>query len=141
MLKIKDVLYHQLLESMPIVPPETGGILGGNNNTISELFFDKIEYNEVFASYKPNISLLNRCIWKWHNVGIEFMGCFHTHPVSQRTLSQADKKYIDAIMRAIPVKNTVLYFPLIIPKKEIIIYKAKRDGKDVYISDAEMIIV
>lgn len=72
---------------MPVVSPETGRILGGNNGIVSELLFDKIEYNEAFASYKSDTRLLNRYILKWHNDGIEFMGCFHTHPISERKLS------------------------------------------------------
>lgn len=138
MMKIKSVLYHRLLESMPVVPPETGGILGGNNGIVSELFFDRIEYNEAFASYKPDTRLLNRCILEWYNDGIEFMGCFHTHPISERKLSGADKKYIDSIMRTMPMENAVLYFPIVIPKKEVIIYKALKNGEEVCIIGDEM---
>lgn len=49
---------------MPVVSPETGRILGGNNGIVSELLFDKIEYNEAFASYKSDTRLLNRYILK-----------------------------------------------------------------------------
>lgn len=64
MMKIKSTLYHRFLKLMPVVSPETGRILGGNNGIVSELLFDKIEYNEAFASYKSDTRLLNRYILK-----------------------------------------------------------------------------
>lgn len=123
-MRLTKRLYSQLLSS-PAYPPETGGILGGNGE-LAERCVRDICTGE-FDVYTPNTAYLNQAIAVWSKEGTLFMGVFHTHPEGCRELSYADIRYITAIMQVFDERRS-LFFPIVIPQKEIIGFRAeKRD--------------
>ena len=107
----------------PACPPETGGILGGNGIVIDCRVMD----GSVGSgdTYSPDTAFLNRAVASWCEEGRLFMGMFHTHPEGCCELSRADIRYINRIMQAF-CAGRYLYFPVVIPQKEIIGFRAEK---------------
>lgn len=134
-MKILRKAYNSLLNDTPPLPPETGGILGGNDGIISEIFFDQNEdIHNAPAIYVPNIGLINKTIESWERTGISFYGMFHSHYSRDRELSPGDRKYILEIMRAMPRTISRLYFPIILPGEAVFGYHADRWNSEVHIA-------
>ena len=125
-MKINKEIYDEILKYTPVVPPETGGIIGQQNGTIGYAEFDSGTAQRESAVYIPNIEKLNSVIEKWNSSGIEFVGMFHSHPIGQETLSMDDIEYIHSVFDSMPDSVTELYFPIVIPKSHIISYKVIR---------------
>lgn len=126
-MKICKEVLNDILNSMPIIPPEAGGIIGGKKGKINIWEFD-LGYKEEGCMYCPNVESLNNTIEIWINEGFDFMGIFHVHFGGAKTLSEGDKKYIQEIMNAMPDAIKKLYFPIIVqPEKELCSYKAVRN--------------
>lgn len=109
---------------------ECGGILGSNKNeVIDNVVIDTVSHKSgKKCSYAPNVEFFNECILKWQNQSIRFLGIFHTHFMGVKTLSMADKKYIETIMTAMPEEVDYLYFPIfVLPQKEFSGYIARRN--------------
>lgn len=128
-MRILRSVTDKINDSISGLPPETGGILGSSDNKIIDtVVFDlPAPENTRPCSYFPNVEFLNQNIDQWQNNGISFMGIFHTHFGGVKTLSSGDKKYINAIMCAMPKGINTLYFPLyVLPERELVCYKAER---------------
>ncbi len=128
-MKITTSAYNKLYNLTPKKPPECGGILGSaHDGYITDVILDKIK-NPTYKAcqYEPNVEFLNACIDEWSANKIIFKGVFHTHFAGVKTLSNADIKYIYAIMNNMPDEITHLYFPVfVIPNQELVCYKAER---------------
>ena len=141
-MKILKNTYHLILENTPILPPETGGILGGYNGIISTVQFDQdSSIHNTPAIYYPNISLFNQIIKNWGDIGIVFYGIFHSHYTRNKDLSTWDKKYIYKIMQAMPSHIQQLYFPIVFPHKTILGYQASKKGSLIHITCSEIEII
>lgn len=128
-MKISKNALQALNEFITGQPPETGGILGSNDNEIiTTVILDRVvEASTRHCSYTPNVNFLNDCIDNWMHKNIKFMGVFHTHFMGVKTLSKADKQYIYRIMEVMPNDLTFLYFPVfVLPDRKLSCYKAKR---------------
>lgn len=124
------------------LPPETGGILGSRDNElIDEVVMDTPSpTNTRPCSYYPNVDFLNQNIRSWQNNGVSFAGIFHTHFGGARALSCGDKKYINAIMSAMPKQVEYLYFPVfVLPDREMICYRAVRANGNIDICAENLI--
>lgn len=131
-MKIEKCFYKKFLSSCTNVPPEIGGILGGNSGVITDIIIDDHMAISKKAVYIPDIKFLNRKIEEWENHNIEFYGIFHTH-MSDNTLSNDDRINIEKIMYSMPKQIEKLYFPIVIPKKEMKVYAAKRQNSKINI--------
>ncbi len=138
-MKISEYIYNQLL-NLPFVPPETGGILGGRGRLIDHMVLDT-EGGHANGSYTPAVSFLNRSIHAWRKRDICFYGIFHTHLPNWIGLSQADVRYINSIMLAMPQAIDKLYFPIVHPTLSIESYMAKRVGNKVHIIHDDIEII
>lgn len=133
--------YIDIIRTIKPDPPETGGILGGKNNIVTEFFPDKGIPSQKMCSYYPNVYLLNQTIKRWQLRNVEFMGIFHLHFWGVDTLSEGDEKYIKRIMKYMPEDIDNLYFPIIVvPQYEMVCYVAKRISGECYISRDELCI-
>lgn len=121
-MRFTERVYRELLNS-PACPPETGGILGGDGVTIDCRVMDRSVGGE--DTYSPDAAFLNRAAAAWCEAGRLFMGMFHTHPEGCRELSRADIRYINRIVQAFGA-GRYLYFPVVIPQKEIIGFRAEK---------------
>lgn len=122
---------------------ECGGILGSSGKEIIDnIILDKASnYIGRRCSYSPNTDYLNKCILQWQNENVRFLGMFHTHFVGVKTMSDADKKYIELIMSAMPEEIGYLYFPIfVLPHGELCGYVAKKVLNGVQIFSDEVII-
>lgn len=128
---IKEIYYRMI--DCPMVPPETGGILGIKKSIVCTYTFDGDNAVNDKAEYMPNVEVLNKQISAWADEGIVFGGIAHSHPPRQLELSCVDKCTINKIFDAMPNYITKLYFPIIIPKTEIMSYKAIRVNNTVEI--------
>lgn len=133
-MKILANVLNYIINFYSTVPPESGGILGGTQNTITEYYHDNSIQSDMIAEYIPNIFHLNIKIHTWYKNGIEFYGLIHSHPSAEDTLSSSDIDYITNIMKAIPETNLSLYFPIIIPHQKIIPYIAQKKDNNIKIS-------
>lgn len=115
---------YSALINLPPVPPESGGLLGGHNGTITMFVSDEGKVSNTAYEYEPDTEFLNTIIDKWINNGTDFMGMYHTHPANCEKLSNADIEYINRIMRSVKGYTDKLYFPLIIPKEKLICFYA-----------------
>lgn len=117
-----------------MLPPETGGILGGFNGFVTHCYFDRgLCALTAPSHYQPSTELLNQVIQKWRANNIQFYGLFHSHYSHDAVLSLGDREYITKIMLAMPSEIRILYFPLILPRIAMIGYQANRYGSDVHI--------
>lgn len=133
---IKKSAYNELINCKK-VPPELGGILIGNAFVIDTVIFD-IEKNNL--NYTPNVDYLNSLIENNEIKGKHFWGMFHTHAEQWGEFSGEDIKYINVIMRAMPVKY--LYFPLVFPEKKIVkSFKAVKKKDQIIIVLEKSIII
>lgn len=124
MMYIQKAVYGEILLICPKTPPEIGGILGGRTDVITHFVLDQGCKTNRTDFYIPNTTYLNETLAQWAAGGITFRGIFHTHPHGSKTLSYADSAYIEAVVRAYSTEETPLYFPIILPQKEIIAYSA-----------------
>lgn len=139
-MKIQKAIYDKILNFCPVVPPETGGIIGQQNGIIGFAEFDSGTVQSESAVYIPDVERLNSVIEKWSCSGIEFVGVFHSHPIGQETLSKDDIEYIHSVFDSMPDSVTELYFPIVIPKSHIIAYKAIRKNHRICIENDSVVI-
>lgn len=131
----------RILDSQNTSPPETGGILGGEDGIITAEYFDRGIQNERMCSYIPNIKRLNKVIKQWQMENINFMGIYHTHFWSVETLSEADKRYISRILENMPPELKKLYFPIVVmPDKKIICYSTEQIQGKLVITREKLIV-
>lgn len=141
-MKIYKSILEDILGKMPVIPPEKGGIIGGKNGVVTIW-----EYDEGHAGrgcvYYPNVEHLNEVIALWIENGLDFMGIFHVHFGSAKTLSKGDISYIERILRAMPDTITRLSFPIVVqPDREMVSYVAQIDSRgEVLIEKEEMEIL
>jgi len=141
-MKIRVKTYRNILDSMPVVPPEIGGILGSMDGIVCECQIDTGCSSSYGCFYSPNVDALNGTIRDWQRKDIRFHGIFHTHFFHVQTLSGGDIAYIDAILQAMPTYISELYFPVVVlPEKQMVPYLAIRNGNTVEIKSDELIIV
>lgn len=135
MIKILKIVYKQIVENTPLVPPETGGILGINyENIITEYYQDFGTKDSKNYCYIPNIHNLNSIINLWYEKGIQFVGIYHSHSDCDTTLSYKDIKYITDILMSLKDITDILYFPLVFPTQKMIFFKATIHNMQVDIS-------
>ena len=79
---------------------ESGGILGGKKNIITEFCFDR-ECTKY--EYIPDIINVNKIIEEWNKQDIDFMGFVHSHK-DNCNLSYADIEYARKIISVNNVK-------------------------------------
>lgn len=123
---IRENIYKQLIYNLPHVPPEHGGIIGKENEIISEVYFDFDNSNFNSALYVPNVKKLNKVIVEWRKKGIEFVGVFHSHKI-YCSLSHEDMVYINKVMESMPKYIEYLLFPVVIPQYKVCFYKVYRN--------------
>ena len=107
--------------------------MGGRNGIITNFIFDTGLSNGDVGHYYPNVDKLNSCILDWQKHDIEFYGIVHSHLNHEKSLSLSDEVYIKEIMLAMPTDIKILYFPLVLPCKEIISYKVERKKNELKI--------
>lgn len=138
---IKSEIYKKIMDSQNTCPPETGGILGGQNEIITVEHFDRGMQADRMCSYIPNIKELNDVIKQWQMKTISFMGIYHTHFWSVETLSEADKRYIDKILENMPLEFKRLYFPIVVmPDKKMVCYIAEQMQGKMVITKEKLIV-
>lgn len=140
-MKISSAIYNVIINSTPDVPPETGGIVGGRNEIITEFYADGGVGNNPEFEYEPDTESFNRIIDEWQKSEVNFYGIYHSHRLCGKTLSNSDKKYISQIMTALKDYKTCLYFPLVFPKEKMICFKAELINGETVITSENIEIV
>ncbi len=138
-LSVLNILYNKISD----YPPESGGILGSEcDGVISHVVLDCGNSDFAHCCYAPNSIFLNCEIAKWAERRIEFQGVFHTHFAGVKTLSPADKRYIESIMKAMPSQIRQLYFPIyVLPDRELVVYRAvsSAESTDIFAEPLEIV--
>lgn len=135
-MQLTNDIYMSILNS-PDCPPETGGILGGKHGVVTHIAIDMGLGD--YDRYTPDTSHLNSIIAKWAEQGISLLGIYHTHFDGGIQLSNGDIRYISEIMDRTD-NGIALYFPIVLPGKSIIAYRAEKNGELSIISDKVEII-
>ena len=139
MIRIYYHVLQDILELVPRVPPETGGMIGGQVGIISTYVLDSGgPKSNGYDYYAPDTVFLNRTLEQWRKQGIELYGIFHTHFPCGQYLSKGDIRYINVIMNALPPQIDSLLFPIVIPRKKMIVYRARRGANTVQLSCEEI---
>lgn len=120
-MKIARKLLYEIMAGLPKQLPETGGIIGGKDEIVTEYWLDSYNDNKSLCRYIPNVNEMNCIIKEWTSRKIEFLGMFHTHYFGVKTLSEGDLIYIKSIIRAMPECIEHLYFPLFVFPEEIMV--------------------
>ena len=124
-MKILRDIYDKMIE-LPIVPPESGGIIGGRFDVISDFEIIGSKTSSCFDLYIPDVTKINETINKWNLEGIiDFYGIVHTHRPCSPELSPGDIEYIKEIMISVADIKKELLFPVVIPQKQVNWYCAK----------------
>lgn len=139
-MKIEKCFYESFLSSCPYAPSEIGGILGGKNGVVTDVVIDNRNAVLNKAIYIPDIDFLNFKIEEWEKQNIEFYGIFHTH-FCDSALSNDDRINIEKVMYSMPKSIIKLYFPIVIPQKEMIAYVAERKNNkiNIHLEDIDII--
>lgn len=137
----KREILETILSQCPLVPPEIGGIIGGHGELITDVFFDTNSCLKNRAIYHPDVDYLNSRIAWWESHQVEFRGIFHSHPSNQSNLSGDDCAYIVEIMSAMPESVTDLFFPIVIPRESLCVYRARRDASKIIIQNDYLKII
>lgn len=141
-MQIRKSIYIYLMQSTPVSPIETGGILGGRNGIITHCKFDTGKNSiRSYGIYTPDTTFLNQYIQTWAKNDISFYGIFHSHYPISTELSLSDKRYISQIMVALFPQVTTLYFPIVIPHSHMSVYRACIDSSGVSIFRDEIEII
>lgn len=128
-MKISDEILREILDKMPLIPPEAGGIIGGTEGRVCIWRYDR-GYPEKGCVYRPNVEYLNKVIAEWMDSGFVFMGIFHVHFGGSKVLSDGDRRYIERIMGVMPDSIEKLYFPLVVqPERQWVSYVAYRNSQ------------
>lgn len=141
MVKILNDVYYHILFDTPMLPPETGGILGSENCVITKYFQDIESDNCRMGHYVPSIAVLNKQIKIWYEQNIIFCGIYHTHYEGDNHLSGGDMVYITKILEQFRSYTDNLLFPLVFPQTEIIFYRVKLQGNDMQIIQEDLQII
>lgn len=142
-MKILGSVYEMILKNVPDHMPETGGMLGGHDNTITTVMFDHGKTDDFRrCHYTPDVARLNNCLLDWGKTGIEFFGLIHTHFYGVESLSDGDITYIKKIIKAMPSSKKSLYFPVVVfPDKKIITYQCCMDGEILTVTEDPLVCV
>ena len=106
-MKMVKSVYKKILDNVPTHMPETGGMLGGQDGTVTKVVFDDGKDDDFRrCHYTPNVTMLNSCLVEWSESGIEFYGLFHTHFYGVSSLSKGDEIYIKKILENKNVRVT-----------------------------------
>ncbi len=109
-MKISRQVLGRIRDTVGSMPPETGGMLGGNRDVgmVTHFHFDQAA-TQTGATYSPDCELLNRILSEeWNPAGVRLMGFVHSHPRSCRTPSGGDEVYANRILAAIPDMDRLL---------------------------------
>lgn len=133
-MKIRKEVLSEIVHTIPFVPPETGGLIGGTDGIITCYVLDTgSALSNGYDIYAPDTSFLNRTIQQWNRQSINLYGLFHSHFPCGTRLSGEDEKYIGKIMRALPKHIDHLYFPIVLPREKMIVYRADRFDEHIMI--------
>ena len=93
--------------------PETGGILGGNENLVVTAFHHDDTGRTTARTYTPDTDKLNEVIREWSQRGITFVGFVHSHPSNRNKLSAVDIRYAEKIKSCCGMSKILmlLYLP------------------------------
>lgn len=135
-MKILEDVFKSLILLCPASPIEAGGVLGSENDIVTSFTFDEGEYGK----YIPDTEEINKTLYEWSCKGIAFAGIYHSHYPECAKLSRGDIEYINRIMNSVSGFYELLYFPIVIPQKTIISYKAEVINGEVKISGDKLIL-
>lgn len=102
--------FQDILQTVGVLPPETGGILMGfrEDYIVRKFIFDKTG-SRWSTGYDPDVDFLNNCLkQEWGKNRYSLLGFLHSHPRGVARLSgdmgkgYGDLGYLKAIFRNIP---------------------------------------
>lgn len=127
-MNIEANVLNEIMSTIGSVSPETGGIIGTQNDVVCAYYFDRTGSCDS-NTYKPDTVTVNSVISDWTQRSIQFAGIVHSHLEDRCELSCADIKYAQLIMTANDMN--VILFPLVVigSKVRVILYKVDRQQK------------
>lgn len=123
---ITENVYKKIIRSLNLNDMETGGMIGGSGNIITEFYFDLNGMGHL-GSYIPDVHSMNMILEKWIERGIHFKGLIHTHK-KNKYLSDCDLHYgkriiisinCDIILGVFVLKIQKLFFYQLSLKDEV----------------------
>ncbi len=131
-MEMKKSLFDEIIHSSSGFGYETGGFVGVCGNKICVWAFDEGVRGAREGVYCPNKNKFYFMISSWREIGVTCLGIVHTHLNGNPQLSQGDVRYINSIFDR--NGNLVkMFFPIVIPDKEIHVYGSRRKDGEVLI--------
>jgi len=145
-MRVSPQVVARIRDTVGSMPPETGGMLGGNRdlNMVTDFHLDR-GATCTRATYSPDDRLLNRVLTEeWNPAGVRLMGFVHSHPRSCRTPSGGDEVYADRILAAIPDLDRLL-LPIVMTEGndghfELLPFAAKRNAGTLEIERIPLVV-
>ena len=111
MYSISGAVLDQIRQSLCV--PESGGILGINENRVVTEFHHDSTGVTTKRIYVPDTESLNAVIREWNLRGIEFVGFVHSHSAGKKNLSAVDVRCAEKIKRYCALSEVLmlLYLP------------------------------
>lgn len=109
--RIDKTVLENIQKSLRI--PETGGILGiDENGIVTKFYYDSTGITSKLR-YIPDVKKLNTVIENWTTEGVSFVGFVHTHPKGAEKLSELDIEYAEKIKAQCSLSEILmlLYIP------------------------------
>ena len=98
-MNIEANVLNEIMSTIGSVSPETGGIIGTQNDVVCAYYFDRTGSCDS-NTYKPDTVTVNSVISDWTQRSIQFAGIVHSHLEDRCELSCADIKYAQLITTA-----------------------------------------
>ena len=128
-LEMEKGLLDEIIQSSLGVGYETGGFIGIRHNRICEWVFDEGVKTAQKGIYCPNRDKFYFVIETWKKKGMTDFGIVHTHLNGNSKLSQGDIQYINSVFDSNRDLGN-MFFPIVIPDKNICVYRSyRKDGK------------
>lgn len=110
-IQICNTVIESIKENLHL--PETGGILGIDENRIVTRFYNDSTGTTTKSRYIPDVQKLNTVIQNWAEENIAFIGFVHTHPKGSERLSSRDIEYAEKIKTQCSLSEILmlLYIP------------------------------
>jgi len=114
LIKVLKSVIDKIKSTIGQEPIESGGIIGGKDNTITHFCFDNANNH---SDYVPNVELMNKVIEEWANEDVMLYGVIHSHPFYSPKPSKEDLRYALKLKENNPFLDPII-FPILIRNKQ-----------------------
>lgn len=122
-MKILQKVYSDIAFHLSSILFEAGGIIGGQNDIITDFYFDDKD-NSGHDFYIPDTCLLNKKIIEWDLKKLSFIGIVHSHSKNPK-LSKEDIEYCKKVLMGNQNHTYMISAIFVRRKRELLLYEIR----------------